>query len=104
MSKTKKIRRKIRYSALYRLVQFLIFISNMIPRALWLKLCGVLGWVAYLFAGKTRRRVVKQLSSAFPEKSSAEVRKLSLGVFEFLGKIAGDMLPSTSVEPLSAKD
>jgi KDO2-lipid IV(A) lauroyltransferase len=100
MSKTKKIRRKVRYSAVYRFVQFLIFISNHVPRVTWLKFCGILGRVAYLFAGKTRKRIVRHLSLAFPEKKPADVRRLSRKVFEYLGKNAGDMLRATSVRTL----
>ena len=101
MSKRKKIRRKIRYSFVYRFVQFLIFISNVIPRKLWLKFCGVLGRIAYLFVRNTRRRVVKHLSIAFPEKTPQEVKKVSRQVFEFLGKNAGEMLRATQVKTLS---
>jgi Kdo2-lipid IVA lauroyltransferase/acyltransferase len=101
MSKRKKIRRKIRYSFVYRFVQFLIFISNAVPRKLWLKFCGVLGRIAYLFAGNTRRRVVKHLSIAFSEKTPQQVKKLARRVFEFLGKNAGEMLRATRVKTLS---
>jgi Kdo2-lipid IVA lauroyltransferase/acyltransferase len=100
MSKRKKIRRKIRYSFVYRFVQFLIFISNLVPRKLWLKLCGVLGRIAYLFVNNTRRRVVKHLSIAFPEKAPSQVKKLARRVFEFLGKNAGEMLRATRVKTL----
>jgi KDO2-lipid IV(A) lauroyltransferase len=85
----------------YRFVQFLIFISNVVPRVLWLKLCGILGRIAYLFAGKSRSRIVKHLSLAFPEKTSEQVKKLSRHVFEFLGKNAGEMLRATRVKTLS---
>ena len=101
MSKRKKIRRKIRYSFVYRFVQLLIFISNLVPRKLWLKFCGVLGRIAYLFVKNTRRRVVKHLSIAFPEKTPPQVKKLSRRVFEFLGKNAGEMLRATRVKTLS---
>jgi Kdo2-lipid IVA lauroyltransferase/acyltransferase len=101
MSKRKKIRRKIRYSFVYRFVQFLIFISNLVPRKLWLKFCGVLGRIAYLFVRNTRRRVIKHLSIAFSEKTPQQVKKLSRQVFEFLGKNAGEMLRATQVETLS---
>jgi Kdo2-lipid IVA lauroyltransferase/acyltransferase len=101
MSKRKKIRRKIRYSFVYRFVQLLIFISNLVPRKLWLKFCGVLGRIAYLFVTNTRRRVVKHLSIAFSEKTPQQVKKLSRRVFEFLGKNAGEMLRATRVKTLS---
>jgi KDO2-lipid IV(A) lauroyltransferase len=100
MSKRKKIRRKIRYSLVYRLVQFLIFISNAIPRKSWLKFCGFLGTIAYYLVKNTRRRVRKHLAFAFPEKSPGEIHALSKNVFEMLGKNAGEMLRATRVRTL----
>ncbi|HEY9045786.1 MAG TPA: lysophospholipid acyltransferase family protein [Ohtaekwangia sp.] len=90
---TKKLRRKIRYTILYRFVQFLIFISTSLPRVTWLRFCGFLGKIAYMFAAQTRRLTVKHLTMAYgKEKSQAEIRKLSRKVFEMLGKNAGDIL------------
>src|SRR5688500_11187939 len=100
MSKRKKIRRKIRYSLVYRLVQFLISISNAMPRKAWLKFCGFLGSIAYYLVKNTRRRVRKHLAFAFPEKSSEQVHALSKEVFEMLGKNAGEMLRATRVRTL----
>ena len=100
MSRIKKIRRKIRYSIVYRFVQFLIFLSNITPRVWWLKFCGVLGRVAHLFAAQTRRLVVKHLAFAFPDKSRKAVNKLAGDMFEMLGKNAGEMLRATRVKAL----
>lgn len=101
MSQQKKIRRKIRYTFVYLLVRFLIFISNLTPRIIWLKLCGVLGRLAYSLSNRTTKRVVKHLSIAFPERSRQEIKKLSRRVFEFLGKNAGEMLRATRVKTLA---
>lgn len=100
MSKRKKIKRKVRYGAVYRVVQFLILISNRIPRVTWLKFCGFLGRIAYYFSSKTRRLVRRHLAIAFPEKSESEIRKLSHDVFEYLGKNGGEMLRATRVRTL----
>jgi KDO2-lipid IV(A) lauroyltransferase len=100
MAQGKKIRRKIRYTAVYLFVRFLIFISNLTPRVLWLKFCGVLGRLAYSLSSSSPKRVVKHLSLAFPEKSEQEIKKLSRRVFEFLGKNAGEMLRATRVKSL----
>lgn len=100
MSRIKKIRRKIRYSIVYRFVQFLIFLSHVTPRVWWLKFCGVLGRIAYLFATQTRRLVVKHLSFAFADKSRHQVNKLAGDMFEMLGKNAGEMLRATRVRTL----
>jgi Kdo2-lipid IVA lauroyltransferase/acyltransferase len=100
MSRIKKIRRKIRYSIVYRLVQFLIFLSNVTPRVWWLKFCGVLGRIAYRFATQTRRLVIKHLSFAFADKSRHQINKLAGNMFEMLGKNAGEMLRATRVRTL----
>ena len=102
MSRRKKIRRKIRYSLVYRFVQFFIFLSNILPRVSWLKFCGVLGRFAYPFASKTRKRVVTHLKYAYgEEKSDEEIRRLSWKVFEMLGKNTGEMLRATRVKNLA---
>lgn len=100
MSRIKKIRRKIRYAIVYRVVQFLIFLSNMTPRVWWLKFCGVLGRIAHLFAAQTRRLVVKHLAFAFPDKSRQAINTLAGDMFEMLGKNAGEMLRATRVRTL----
>jgi len=100
MSRIKKIRRKIRYSIVYRFVQFLIFLSNVTPRVWWLKFCGVLGRIAYVFATQTRRLVIRHLSFAFADKSRHQINKLAGDMFEMLGKNAGEMLRATRVRTL----
>jgi KDO2-lipid IV(A) lauroyltransferase len=105
MSKAKKIRRKIRYAVVYRFVQFLMWLSAITPRQPWLRFCGVLGGVAYYFAGKTRKLTQKHLAIAFPEKNSNEITALSKRVFKFLGKNAGEMLrASATLETLEDLD
>ena len=101
MSQGKKIRRKIRYTFVYLFVRFLIFVSNLTPRVVWLKFCGVLGRLAYALSSNTPDRVVRHLSIAFPEKSPQEIKKLSRRVFEFLGKNAGEMLRAIQVNTLA---
>ena len=100
MSKTKKIRRKVRYSLVYRFVQFLIFISNLMPRVAWLRFCGFLGRVAYAFATSTRKLITRHLAFAFAEKNEGEIKALAKQVFEMLGKNAGEMLRATRVKTL----
>jgi len=95
----KKISRKVRYYVVFRLVQFLIFVSNVVPRIAWLKFCGVLGRLAYWFASETRQLTVKHLTMAYQdEKSGAEIKAMSKQVFEMLGKNSGDILRTTRVK------
>lgn len=99
MASVKYIRRRIRYAIVYRFVQFLIFVSNHTPRVTWLKFCGWLGRIAYLFAAETRQLTMRHLTMAFgKEKNKEEIRKLSKKVFEMLGKNTGDILRTTRVE------
>jgi Kdo2-lipid IVA lauroyltransferase/acyltransferase len=98
---SKRIRRKIRYTLVYRFVQFLIFLSRILPRVAWLKFCGFLGRIAYYFASETRALTKKHLGMAFgKEKSPEELNRLSKKVFEYLGKNTGDILRATKVENL----
>jgi KDO2-lipid IV(A) lauroyltransferase len=101
MGNAKKIRRKIRYALVYRFVQFLIFISNKIPRVAWLRFCGFLGRLAYHFASETRKLTIKHLSLAFgKEKNEAEVKGLAKKTFEMLGKNAGDILRASRIRSM----
>ena len=100
MSKRKKIRRKVSYGIVYRGVQFLIFISNAIPRVAWLKLCGFFGRLSFWFAGKTRRLMRKHLHIAFPDMTASAIKKLSQNVFRMLGMNSGEMLRATRVKTL----
>lgn len=101
MSKRKKIRRKVSYGIVYRCVQFLIFISNVIPRVPWLKLCGFLGGISFWFSSKTRRLMRKHLSIAFPALSARQIKRLSQNVFRMLGMNSGEMLRATRVRTLA---
>lgn len=97
MASLKTIRRKIRYTIVYGLVKFLIFLSNRMPRVAWLRFCGFLGQLAYPFAAQTRARTLRHLTLAYgKEKSTAEIRTLSRRTFEYLGKNAGEMLRATA--------
>lgn len=97
MAKLKKVfrrsRKKVRYTFIYALLRFMIFVSNLMPRKLWLKLCGSLGRFAAIFASQSRKRVVKHLTMVYgKEKTTDEIKRLSKKVFEMLGKNAGDII------------
>ena len=85
--------KRIKYSAIYYFVRFLIFVSNLMPRTWWLALCGFLGRIAYGFAGQTRKLSVLHLGMAYgKEKSTQEIKALTQRMFVMLGKNAGDIL------------
>jgi KDO2-lipid IV(A) lauroyltransferase len=101
MATIKTIRRKIRYGVVYRFVQFLIFISNIVPRIPWLKFCGLMGRIGYTLARNSRKRVIQHLTLAFgSEKSEADIRTLSRRVFTMLGMNTGEVLRASRVKTL----
>ncbi|MBL7870535.1 MAG: lysophospholipid acyltransferase family protein [Cyclobacteriaceae bacterium] len=95
------LQKRIKYSALYFFVRFLIFFSNLLPRKVWLSFCGWLGKIAYSFSPKPRERTIYHLGLAFgEEKSTKEIIALSKRVFVMLGKNGGDILRSLQVKNL----
>lgn len=98
---SKRLRRKVRYTVVYRFVQFLIFLSRLLPRVAWLKFCGLLGRIAWYLAPESRKLTLRHLHMAFgKEKTAGEIKELSHKVFEYLGKNGGDILRATKVENL----
>jgi Kdo2-lipid IVA lauroyltransferase/acyltransferase len=100
MPKSKAAKRYVRYTFVYWFVRFLIWLSSIIPRTFWLKLCGVLGSIAYYFASETRKLTIKHLSMAFPEKTSDEIRTLAKRTFKMLGKNGGEIIRSSQIKTL----
>lgn len=100
MTKWKQTRRYVRYSLVYWFVRSLIFISTITPRRWWLSFCGVLGSIAYLFAGETRALTIKHLTLAFPEKNKSEIKSLARKCFKMLGKNAGEIIRTSRVRNL----
>jgi Kdo2-lipid IVA lauroyltransferase/acyltransferase len=95
------LQKRIKYSALYFFVRFLIFFSNLLPRKVWLSFCGWLGKIAYAVSPKPRERAIYHLGLAFGgEKSTKEIIALSKQVFVMLGKNGGDILRSLQVKNL----
>ena len=97
---SKKVQRRVRYSAVYGFIRLLIGISGTIPRRWWLSICGFLGRIAYYFAGETRGLTLQHLHMAFREKTPAEIKRLARQTFTMLGKNAGEILRSTRVKTL----
>ncbi|MBT1704177.1 lysophospholipid acyltransferase family protein [Chryseosolibacter indicus] len=98
MSRLKTTRRYVRYSFLYWFIRFLIGLSLIIPRKVWLNFCGMLGSLAYYFAGKTRRLTIKHLSLAFNDKSAGEIKALAKSTFKMLGKNTGEILRASKIK------
>jgi Kdo2-lipid IVA lauroyltransferase/acyltransferase len=102
MTDERPLKKRVKYSIIYWFVRALIFISNAIPRGLWLAFCGWLGTVAYAFASQSKERTLYHLGLAFGrEKGMKEVMQLSKETYTMLGKNAGDILRASRVRTLN---
>lgn len=97
----KTVGKRIKYTAIYFFVRFLIIASNSMPRRMWLTVCGALGRMAYFFATQSRERVIYHLGMAYgKEKPLSEILALSKEIFKMLGKNAGEVLRARSIKTL----
>lgn len=95
MKRWKKIRRKIRYTTIYLLVRFLIVISAVVPRNVWLAVFGFLGGLSFYLATRSRRIAIANLTLAYGhEKSKTEIHRLARNVFVMAGKNGADIIRS----------
>ena len=100
MSRVKALRRSVRYTIVYWLLRCMISISRVVPRKMWLKICGAIGSLAWFFAGKTRRLTLTHLRMAYREKTEHDIAQLGRATFKMLGKNAGDILSSSRISNL----
>jgi len=100
----RRVRRKIQYRAIYALVRSLIFLSHCMSRSAWLACCGKMGGLVFYIAPRTRALTVRHLSQAFPERSSADIRRLARKNFAMLAKNAAEILRATRIRTLSDLD
>ena len=104
MAGAKAVRRTIRYTLVYGLIRMMIWISNLMPRGLWLSICGWLGTLSYYLAKKTRKLSLQHLGMAFPEKSQSEITTIAKRSFKMLGKNAGDVIRAAQLNSLAAME
>lgn len=96
--------KRIKYSALYYFVRFLIFVANALPRKWWLAFCGFLGRIAYYFV-EAREQTIIHLGLAYSgDKNTKEVIALSKQVFVMLGKNGGEILRAMNVHTMADLD
>jgi Kdo2-lipid IVA lauroyltransferase/acyltransferase len=102
MPASKATKRYVRYTFVYGFVRFLIWLSNVLPRKVWLSFTGFLGVLGYYFANETRKLAVRHLQMAFPDKSSSQIKTLAKRTFKMLGKNAGEIIRTSRVKSLEA--
>ena len=93
------LRKRIKYTAIFWAVLFMIFLSRLMPRSWWLAFFGWLGKMAYGFRSRFKDLVIYHLGLAFgKEKSTKEILALSKEVYVMIGKNGGDILRSWSIK------
>ena len=93
------LRKRIKYTAIFWAVLFMIFLSRLMPRSWWLAFFGWLGKMAYGFQSRFKDLVIYHLGLAFgKEKSTKEILALSKEVYVMIGKNGGDILRSWSIK------
>ncbi|MBS1542274.1 MAG: lysophospholipid acyltransferase family protein [Bacteroidetes bacterium] len=99
------LRKRIKYASIYWSVRFMIFLSGLVPRRLWLAFFGWLGKIAYAFPSVYKERVIFHLGLPFSrELSVKEILALSKRVYVMIGKNAGDIIRSRNAKTLGDLD
>jgi len=102
MTDNRPLSKRLKYSAIYWFVRFLIFSSNVFPRRLWLGFCGSLGVLAHQLLRKEREKTRLHLTLAFgKEYSPVQIKSMSREVFRMIGVNGGEILRSSSIRTLS---
>ncbi|CAM3291853.1 lysophospholipid acyltransferase family protein [Corallococcus sp. ZKHCc1 1396] len=91
---TKRLKRHLRYLLIAGMLRLLQFLSLGTARALGMTLGG---W-AYAIAGGERRKALKSLARAFPERSDAERDALARGAFRHLAAAALEVASTRALE------
>jgi lauroyl/myristoyl acyltransferase len=78
MSTFKQVKRKIKYTLIYYAVKGLIASANLVPRKIWLSLCGGLGTLAGWCAVHQRKLAVKHLTLAFGNEKTKKRNQSAL--------------------------
>jgi lauroyl/myristoyl acyltransferase len=99
--KLRHLRRRIQYAAIHALVRTMIVVSHGMSRRAWLWSCGRLGSTTYYLAPRMRALTVHHLALAFPERSSADIRRLARKNFVMLAKNAGEIFRATRLRTLA---
>jgi len=97
-----KSKKRLKNWLIYRFILVLIGFLNSLPRRLSLFIGGSLGKLAYLILPESRSTTLQNLKIAFPDLGTGSIKKISLKVFESLGRNAVDAirLPKMSWEEI----
>lgn len=95
--------RKISKLLEYIIIRFFVFIFNLFPFSIKKKLfTGLLRFLALLLP-KLKKRLVQNISTAFPEKKEVWVEELSRQSVDFLGTFMAEFTEVTKITPSFCK-
>lgn len=96
------LKKRLKNWLIYRFILLLIFFLNLFPRKISLVFGASLGRLAYLILSEARKITLQNLKIAFPEFKTSSHKKISLKVFESLGRNVADAvrLPKMNWEEL----
>jgi KDO2-lipid IV(A) lauroyltransferase len=84
----KRVKRFVRYV----LIRALLLPLQLIPLRLASSLGASFGGLAFIFAGREKRKALASLAVAFPEKSGAQREALARATFRHMGSVAMELL------------
>jgi len=100
MTDDRPLGKRLKYTSLYWLLRFLIFIANVFPRRAWLRFGGWLGTIACRVLPKEREKAIRHLRLAFSDKPPAELAAMARDVFRMLGVNGSEIIRAVKVKTL----
>lgn len=83
----------------------MVFISILLPRVLWIRICGVLGGLSYYLSSKSRDITITNLTMVYGDaKSQAEIIQMAKRVFVMMGRNAGEVIRSFNLKTMAEFD
>jgi KDO2-lipid IV(A) lauroyltransferase len=101
MTDDRPLSKRLKYSSIYWLLRFLIFIANVFPRKAWLSFGGWLGVVAYRVLPKEREKVIRHLGLVYGDKlGPAGLSAMARDVFRMLGVNGSEIIRAVNIRTL----
>ncbi|MEK6656035.1 MAG: lysophospholipid acyltransferase family protein [Nitrospirota bacterium] len=71
---------------IYYGLRIVVYIASGIPMKTGLRISEFLGKLVYYIFKREKKKTIRNLKAAFPEKNETEIRSIAIGCFENLGK------------------
>jgi KDO2-lipid IV(A) lauroyltransferase len=81
-----RLKKRFIRGIIYNGLKVLVIIASQIPMNIGVRVGGFLGKLVYYILNKERKKTIRNLRCAFPEKNEIEIKFIAKGCFENLGK------------------